>query len=237
MNATNTNKANPGQIIALLGAAIGLICYFLPWIEGGLFGFTQAVSAMRILTETKGGNSPVQLWLPLFALVAALVTAGAGVFKRPAPDGKNVSALLILAGLVSSGTLSYLYFEFHGEMNRQPSDPFGQLLQGLARSIVTVNILPGAYGAFIGSLAVMLGGLLGRFGQPAIAVTAKESAEWSLGSGPQAYAPRAQPSALATPFPAQAPRPASPGSPCFHCGAQVRADAAFCGNCGAQMPR
>ncbi|MGH9839404.1 MAG: protein kinase domain-containing protein [Blastocatellia bacterium] len=159
---TTTRQTNTGAIISLLAAVAGLICYFLPWIEGGLFGYTQAVSAMRILTETRGGNPPVQLWLPLLALVVALFAAGSAALKGPPASSanKSVPAILILAGLVSAGMLGYLYVDYQSEMNRQPSDPFGQLMQGLARGIVTVNILFGAYGAFFSGLAVLFGGVI-----------------------------------------------------------------------------
>lgn len=152
-------NSSSGQRISLSAAAVGVICFFLPWIEVSCMGIRKTASGLQLASDA---NMP-EIWLFVIAMLAAV---GIGLLKIMSKLQSNSLEKLFSLGTISAGILplAILLFEwlrFSNEIsNIKGSDSygFGRLMGSAIENTVSYQF-GGILGALC-SLAVTIGGLL-----------------------------------------------------------------------------
>jgi len=137
-------KSSKGHKVGSSGAALAILCFFLPWILFSCGGQTVKMSGMELASGNQQVEGKPILFLVLLAGFGVLYLAYTA-YKRgslaPTPDGYGLIALGALPLLI-------LFIQFSGA-----SDQAAQ--QG-----VYVEYQVGLWGVVIGYLAVIFGGYL-----------------------------------------------------------------------------
>ncbi len=161
--ATTEGKANAAApTISLSAAIIGVICFFLPWVQVSCVGMRKTVNGVQIAGDMGLG----EVWLVLLAMLAAVAFAVIQLVNR---NNALLNRLLSLAtigtGLLPLLIVLFEYVRFSNEISRvKNSDPygFGRLVGGAIENSVSYEF--GAYLAIIAALVVALGGAIHFFG-------------------------------------------------------------------------
>jgi len=133
--------ADKRSFITPAGAAMVIICFFLPWVQFSCGPYTQSVTGLDVASR---GDST--LWLVLFAAVAAL---GAYFFFKAQHRVAKSKPFVIICSLVGLAVMLYKSIEFSSGQQTV----FGRITPrdlGLSPQV-------GALGTFLGYLLTLAG--------------------------------------------------------------------------------
>ncbi|MBI3650593.1 MAG: zinc ribbon domain-containing protein [Acidobacteria bacterium] len=152
-------QSSAGQKISLSAAIIGVICFFLPWVEVSCVGWRKSASGLQLATDME----LPEIWVVLLVLLAAAAFILVQLFAKTLSE---TTAKLLNIGVIGAGLLPlliflYEYTRFSNEVSKvKNSAPFGmgQLLGGAIENSVSYQF--GGILSVIVSVAVALGGAL-----------------------------------------------------------------------------
>jgi serine/threonine-protein kinase len=244
-----TKSSNAGQTLSLLASLFVLLCFFLPWVEVGIFGRSASVSGFQLASP--GGNAPDLeraatagsfLLIALSMVAVAAATAGQLASQRLKKQLRPIlSVLCVLAGVVSVGVMIYHAANIETEQRQQVLGLFE------VRRAVQLNYQVGAIGALFGSCLAALGGLVALASRPRTMQSGLPGKEET----PSAHIPISGADTADSPAPkavsvgnivgtSSAPFMESKAmqtnqlvqSTCSKCGSAIKATARFCESCG-----
>ena len=151
---TETRKEPVGRLIGLAGAALVLLCFFLPWVEVGVSFVKTNLSGYLLATGSGPAGLSISSWtslllVPLSMFVALAVVVAPMLGNRTANrSSRLISLTLIGAGTVSAAVILYQYFDLNAEFNE---NSLGVLAQNLVSHMV-------GWGASLAGNFIVLGG-------------------------------------------------------------------------------
>jgi hypothetical protein len=151
-------QSSAGQKISFSAAIIGVICFFLPWVEVSCMGLRKSASGLQLATDMK----LTEVWIVLLVLLAAVALVLFQIIGKSITKDldKLLSLLVIGTGIVPLLIMLYEYIHFSNEISKVTDrTPFG-LGQILGSAIDnSVNYQFGGILSVIVSVAVAIGGL------------------------------------------------------------------------------
>ena len=148
-------------LVAYAGAALAVVCFFLPWISISFFGASFSVTGQTIasgggsdmasLGETFAGGSFLYLF-PVVGVLAALAVA----MGKEKLGSKNTSMAVMVMGLVAVAYWLYLMFAWNGEFSKTMQDAAAY---GFDMSFWSILGL-GFWGTGVGSVLLAVAGFL-----------------------------------------------------------------------------
>jgi hypothetical protein len=152
-------QSSTGQKISLSAALVGVICFFLPWIEVSCVGMRKSASGLQLATDME----ITEVWLVLLVFLAAVGLILFQILAKTMSKDKDklLNSGVIGAGIVPLLIMFYEYIRFSNEITKvKNSTPFGmgQILGGAIENSISYQF--GGILSVIVSIVVAIGGAL-----------------------------------------------------------------------------
>lgn len=159
-------KTKKSAILVYLGAAIVLLCFFLPWISISFFGMSFSVSGMQIASGSgssglknfsSGIGSNTLLFLVPALAVVSIIVAAIGSKKL---GSKNTGLAEIISGGIPLLYWAYILMKLSQSLGEasKGTEEFGMKL-----SLMNVMGI-GFWGTAVGLILIIVGGIMGLKG-------------------------------------------------------------------------
>lgn len=156
-------------ILMYVGAALVVLCFFLPWISVSFLGVSMSVSGLNIATgggtsgvsEMAGGiGSSMLVWIvPLLGVVAAVL----GYFGEKQFGSKITGITAVVLGVAPLVYGIYKMIQLNNQLNEamsSASDLLGSLGGGSTSMSLTSLIGMGLWGTGLGFVLIVAGGVM-----------------------------------------------------------------------------